>query len=924
MSSAQAPHLRNAVAEWLAEETGLSIRAAIQIAEYFGAVHRALGVIPSQDTLVIERFFDESGGMQLVLHSPWGSRINRAWGLALRKRFCRKFNFELQAAATDDAIVLSLGTQHSFPLEEVFHYLHSNTVRDVLVQALLDAPMFTVRWRWNAARSLAIPRQRGSRRTPPPLQRMEAEDLIAAVFPDQLACLENIVGDREIPDHPLVNQTIHDCLTEAMDIDGLVALLQRIESGSIRCVAKDLPEPSPLAHEILNAKPYAFLDNAPLEERRTQAVYTRRALDSASNAALGILDAAAIHRVCEEAWPAPANEDEMHDALMQFGLLADNDLSANVEIQSDRPSSSSKHLPRIKDEDECDDEDDRSNSVFAHALNQGSGEIGPTTGPPGQGWPRLLRSLAQSGRATRMCVGPSFWVAVERLSMVSAVYPNAVVDPPVAAPGAEQRRSLERADALRELLRGRLELSGPVTAAELSRLLEISSSEIETALLALEAEGFILRGRFRPDAPEQEWCERRLLARIHRLTINRLRAEIQPVPIAEFCRFLAAWQRVDPEHQVEGPEGVEALLELLDGYELAAGVWEPDVLCARAKDYDPQWLDRVCFTGRVGWGRLSVPGNASARSFSMGPLRSSPISIFAREHLRSWLALCAQVGQLEFAPDTRKVLEILSQGGALFFAEIVRGTGLLPSQAERALGELSALGLVTADSFDGLRALLIPAHKKPSLANTPTARRRKTVTSVEFAGRWSLLRQAHGQSQISNSKSQIEAESDPIQREKAIELFARTLLRRYGVVFRRLLERESIQVPWYELGRVFRRLEARGEIRGGHFVAGVSGEQFALPEAINQLRSIRKESVPGRLIALSAADPLNLAGILTPGRRIPAVAANRILLRDGVIIAALAGEEVLVLDQSGIETDQVIEHALRVGKLPASLRRYYG
>ena len=289
------------VSEWIVSEMRLPTEAAQQIADYFADTYRALGALPSQQTLVIERFFDESGGMQLVLHAPFGSRINRAWGLALRKRFCRSFNFELQAAATDDAIVISLGTQHSFPLEEVFRYLTSKTVRDLLVQALLDAPMFAIRWRWNATRSLAVPRFRGGAKIAAPLQRMESENLLAAVFPDQLACLEHIVGDREIPEHPLVKQTIDDCLSEAMDIEGLEEVLRKIEQGEIRCIARDLPEPSPLASEILNARPYAFLDNAPLEERRTQAVYTRRALERNVGDGLGILDSAAIEKVEKEA-----------------------------------------------------------------------------------------------------------------------------------------------------------------------------------------------------------------------------------------------------------------------------------------------------------------------------------------------------------------------------------------------------------------------------------------------------------------------------------------------------------------------------------------------------------------------------------------------------------------------------------------------
>jgi ATP-dependent Lhr-like helicase len=930
------------LASWLAEETGFSARAILQITEYFGAIHHALGVIPTQKTVVMERFFDETGGMQLVIHAPFGSRMNRAWGLALRKRFCRTFNFELQAAATDDAIVLSLGTQHSFPLEEVFHYLHPKTVQEVLVQALLDAPMFTIRWRWNVTRALAVSRQRGGRRNPPPLQRMEAENLLAAVFPDQLACLENIAGDREVPDHPLVNQTIRDCLTEAMDIDALIALLKAMETGAIQCVARDLPEPSPLAHEILHARPYAFLDNAPLEERRTQAVQTRRALEPASDAAaLGQLDAAAIERVIMEAWPRAENADELHDALLLLGVMTE------VEGHKTPPTG-------FMEKDNLQNSDaNRCHEPMEIPLNRPPGTFSPTGGegrdegvrfmerasmeagavhalPEKSAWSQwsnYFDTLAAAGRAGhlsmpgRECV---FWIATERLTMLQSVYPNCAVIPHLVPPPESQERNWERAEAIRELVRGRLEVAGPVTAVEVAQILSVPKSDVDAAMLALEAEGFVLRGHFHPGAQEQEWCERRLLARIHRLTLNRLRAEIQPVSISEFYRFLLAWQRVDAEHRAEGPEGVEAVLELLDGYELPVAAWEPEVLNARIKEYDPHWLDRICFTGRVGWGRLTPPQNQKTRAFSLGPLRSSPVAIYRREHLPTWLELAKPGLPAELSPDTAQVLEILTQGGALFFSELVRRSRLLPSQVEQALGELAALGWVTADSFEGLRALLVPSHKRPTLSdNASGQRRRKTVTSVEFAGRWSLLHDG-----LSGDHGAIVpgSPSPPASKrpgDGAMETFARILLRRYGVVFRKLLERESLHASWFELGRVYRRLEARSEIRGGHFVAGVSGEQFALPEAIGFLRSIRKAAAKGEMISLSAADPLNLVGILTPGPRITAVASNRILLRDGLPIAALEADRIRALEADIDPADQAIEKALTIGKLPVSLRPYY-
>jgi ATP-dependent Lhr-like helicase len=840
------------LADWLMAEAPLSRTGSLQLAAYFYDAYRVLGALPSENTIIMERFFDESGGMQLVIHSRFGARLNRAWGLALRKRFCRSFNFELQSAATDDAIVLSLGTQHSFPLEEVFRYLNSKTVREILVQALLDSPMFPIRWRWNATRSLALPRQRGGRKIPAPLQRMESENLLAAVFPDQLACPENLVGDREVPDHPLVKQTVEDCLIEAMDIEGLENLLRRIEKGEIECIARDLPEPSPLASEILNARPYAFLDNAPLEERRTHAVQTRRASDSAGRNELGILDAAAIERVCEEAWPQAQNVDELHDAVLQLGMATTAELKR------------------------CH-----------HSSEQ---------------W---LEELSRDRRVVKWNNLP-FWVATERIAFVREVYPGQKILLPQLTEASVKKPSSPE-EALKELVRGRMESVGPVTVKQLSEFFHLTSSEIEQALLALEAEGFVLRGKFHPGASDVEWCDRRLLARIHRLTINRLRAEIEPVSLADFQRFLLSWQHVMPDKQMEEISGVEAILHLLDGYELPAAAWEPAILAARVKDYDPRWLDQLCFTGRFGWGRLSPPPNQKSRLFP--PLRSSPISLFSQENAHHWLELASRP-QIEFSSETGLVSKTLAEKGALFFGELVRHTGLLKSRVEQALGELVSCGWVTADSFEGLRALLTPPEKRERFGDLGRPRRHRVVTSIEYAGRWSLLR-----------KYPVPVENDVRQNDEAIEAFARVLLRRYGVVFRKILDREALQVSWFDLGRAYRQMEARGEIRGGHFVSGVSGEQFALPEAIGHLRSLRKTEKSRDLVSLSGSDPLNLVGILTPGSRVPALWRNRILLRDGVPVAALEAGKVVNLD--GDDDARSFESALKIGKLPTALRRYY-
>jgi ATP-dependent Lhr-like helicase len=713
----------------LVEETGMPEAAAHEVISYLTEARQCLGAMPTQDTIVLERFFDESGGMQLVLHAPFGSRINKAWGLALRKRFCRQFNFELQAAATDDALLLSLGPQHSFPLADVFLYLHPATARDVLVQAFLDAPVFQTRWRWNTTISLAIPRNRNGRKIPPQLQRAMSDDLMAAVFPDAAACLDNIPGDREIPDHPLVNQTVRDCLEEAMDFDGLARVLERIHRGEIECIARDTPEPSPLSHEIVNAKPYAFLDDAPLEERRTQAVYTGRS---------GALDNSAIQRVRDEERPDPRDADELHDALLTVGFLTDEEIE-----------------------------------------------------------PELMDSLVAARRAGRV---QGLWVAAERLPEVLAVHPQKVN----FSPPPSRSRTWTREEAIVELLRGRLTIVGPTTAAALGASLGISEREADAALLALESEGVVLRGTF--EGPN-EWCDRRLLARIHRYTLNRLRAEIEPVSPADFTRFLFSWQHVTSK--LAGVDGLRTIIAQLDGFQVPVNAWERHILPARIDRYEPSMLDMLCLTGEIGWAKLSTG-----------------IALFPREHAEAWLT---EASPIALSNAAQEILDTLRTRGASFLKH------------DEALDELVAAGLVTSDGFAGRH------------------------------GRWSLL----GGAQPTAA---------------AIEIQAMAFLRRYGIIFRRLLTREPNAAPWRELARVYRRMEARGEIRGGRFVSGMSGEQFALAEAVDRLREVRREGPDGRLIVISAADPLNLAGILTSGERVRAIPTNRLAYRNGVAVSVMEGD----------------------------------
>ncbi len=799
-------------AAWLTFELGLPEAAATQLAEYLAAGMAALGAMPTTGTLVLERFFDQVGDMHLVVHAPLGSRLNRALGLSLRKRFCQRFNFELQAAATDDAVLLSLGPTHSFPLADVFGYLNAGTVREVLVQALLDAPMFGVRWRWNATRALAVPRRLGGKRMAPQIQRMQAEDLLSVVFPDQLACLENVVGRREVPDHPLVDETLRDCLTEVMDVDGLEQLLRDVAAGKLELVARDLKAPSPFAAEILVARPYAYLDDAPAEERRTQAVTRRRFADPSDLAELGALDAGAIDRVRADAWPLVRDADELHDALMLLGF-----------------------------------------------LTAGEGRAGGHEG--------RFAELVAEGRATVLEGPVPWWVAAERLAEARAVWPQAAVSPPLALPPALRGVADDRDAAVVELLRGRLESLGPVTAPALARSSGLPAADVAAALAMLEAEGFVLQGRFTPGEAETEWCERRLLARIHQETLGRLRREIAPVTTATYLRFLFAWQHVTPEARLEGPEGLAAALAQLEGVEAPAAAWEGSILPARLAHYDPTWLDGLCLSGQTVWTRL-VPGTAS------GTVRTTPLALLPRGRLGLW----RQAGGAEgLSAAATAVLAALTGGGALFFADLLPATGLLRAQVEDALGELVARGLVTADGFTGLRALIAPAHKKRS----GRARRRAGApTGLDLAGRWSRL-------------PEITADDAPSWDE--VEAVARVLLRRFGVVVRQALARETALPPWRMLVRVLRRLEARGELRGGRFVEGHGGEQFALPEAVALLRDLRRQEPGGALVTVGTADPLNLVGILTPGARVTAGPGRRVAFRDGVPVAMLDGREVRYL-----------------------------
>jgi ATP-dependent Lhr-like helicase len=800
-----------ATVEWLCRTCGLDAGGATQLVAYIVAGRDALGAVPDERTVVAERFFDESGGMQLVLHAPFGGRLTRAWGLALRKRFCRSFNFELQAAATDNGLVLSLGEQHSFPLADVFAYLRPETVGHLLEQAVLATPLVTTRWRWVASRALLLPRFRGGRRVPVYLQRMMAEDLMAAVFPGAIACAENLPADIPIPDHPLVAETMREILTDALDLEGLRELLAAMAGGELRTVAVETTAASPFAHEILNANAYAFLDDAPLEERRARAVALRRMLPEEQLGPWARLDAGAIERVSVEAWPDVRDADELHDALLSL-----------VALPLMPPAGLRRPLVER----------------LAGALRQ---------------WAPLATELTRQDRLfTVEAAGGSFWVAAERLAAFARLHPGASVPaPPVSADDAPA--SSEEAAAL--ALGGWLAAIGPATAAELAALLGLDSALVAAALTRLEATGRILRGRF--SGAGEEWCDRTLLARIHRLTLEHLRQEIQPVPPAVFLRWLLRWQHLAPGTQLSGERGLLEVLGQLQGFEAPASAWERQILARRLADYRPELLDRLCLSGAVGWARLSRREPAAGLR-RVVPTSASPVGFFLRAEA-DWLAL-VEPPELPAGSSAaaRAVYEVLARRGACFFADLVRATGLLKAEVETALWELVAAGCVTADDFDNLRALADPRRR----AGQGRARTQRPRHST---GRWSLVSAA-----------------EPVERDRALEAACRMLLARYGVVFRELATREDILPPWRELLAVLRRLEARGEVRGGRFVDGFLGEQFALPVAVESLRAEARRPERGETVVVAAADPLNLVGVLVPGERVPAVTGRSVTYRDGV------------------------------------------
>jgi len=884
-----------ATVAWLEEECGIGTVPALQIARYLGFARTALGGLPTKDRLVLERFFDDAGGMQLVIHTPRGGRLNRALCLALRKKFCKSFNFELQAAANDDAMVLSLGPHHSFPLSDVPFFLSTNGIEETLSQAVLPLPIFTARWRWNLNRSLAVLRFRGGKKNPPPIQRMESDDLMAAVFPQAAACQENVAGPVEIPDHVLVRQTLHDCLHEAMDVDGLRDLIERMRDGRCELLCVDTTEPSVLGHEILNGKPFTYLDDAPLEERRTRAVRMRRGLP-VEERDLTQLDADAIAQVREQSAPDPRDPDELHDLLLGAGIWrADERWQSHFRVLEGTGRAFVF---------EAFDLEDRS------GLRDAAG-----------------RSAQIASRAVR------YWAATERAAWARALHPD-----PVAACGFDVEGAIARVgdasaddsdgegDAIAHVLRGHLETTGPIDAPTLSARLGVRTGLVEIGLATLEAEGFVLRGCFeRPalgDGPEQ-FCARRLLARIHSDSQSRLRASVEPVTAQDFVRFLFEWQHVAKGSQRAGATGVAEVIEQLQGFDLAAGAWESEVLEARVRDYRPEWLDPLCLSGRVSWLRIAPPEKGDdadeTERRAKATSRSTPLSLVLRDDL-PWLLeahrkatpargtkpevqpgeqadALASVDTAPFADRTAdrtadRIEDVLSTRGALFHAELVEALGARPVEVEAALWDLVARGRVGADGFQALRSLLGARESTKKVRAESRARRglRRGLAAGATSGaegRWSLV-----------PPRSVTEETDAL-----AEAIAEQLLIRWGVVFRDVVTREHLAVPWREIVWALRRLEARGAIRGGRFVSGFTGEQFALPEALDALNRVKRKPREGERVRVCGSDPLNLVGILTPGARVPAVRTREIVYLDGLPLDLADKESARIAESTPKDAD---------------------
>ena len=832
-----APDAQSA-ARWLEEECALDESGAVQAVAYVRRGLAALGAIPDEHTIVAERFFDGLGGTQIVIHAPLGMRVNRAFGLALRKRLCQSFDFEIQASAIDDGVLLALNARHSFALESIFTMINSRTVRDVLTQALLDAPMFETRFRHVATRALSVLRNLRGRKVPAWIQRLRAQDLMIALFPGQQACFENRPARVAIPDHFIVRETLRECLEESTDLKSLMRLMEGIENGTVRTLAVDSIAPSVFAHRLLLAWDYAFLDDGERANRRSRAVTMNRGMAEdvfRSEDLSQMLAAEAVALTTAEATrTAPSrrarDRDELYEVIRAHGALAPYQI------------------------------DER---VTGDAI-------------------AMLAELELEGRLVRANYGANAsqkLIAAEDAALFAAAYPNLVFARTVADSGQE----FSREAAHEELVRRALKTSGPITTSELAERLELPPADIERSLAALEASGEVFRGRF-TSARDEQWCERGNLEKIHRLTLARLRAEIEPCEDHEFAAFRLRWFHIGGTDLAPGTEGVAAVLDQFEGSAFSPDLWENAILPARITGYRGDLLDQLCVGGQFVWAALPDEQGEDAI-----PAR---VAFFDRRHRVPW-----SVPDERTALDSKeeRVWQALVEGGAQYLDQLADRAAMSERDALKALWRLAALGRATNDSFTPLRLLsesaearrAVGAPEAQSLTKRDANLRARLKSSL--AGRWSKISAPRG-------SSQAQAEDTP--REHAMKL-----LQRNGILTREMLALESIPVLWSDLLFTLRRLEYGGTIRRGYFVRALSGEQYALPEALEMLRTSRAANVAREApIALSAADPANPYGAILPAVGISRDAENVIVLRGGRMLLGLNGRELLTaenLDDEG-------------------------
>ena len=842
---------------WLESECALEPEAAKQAVAYIRRGLAALNALPDENTLVVERFFDGLGGTQIVIHSPWGIRLNRGFGLALRKRLCQSFDFEIQASAIDDAILLALNSRHSFPLEHILEMVNSQNVREVLEQALLDAPMFEVRFRHVATRALSIMRSGRGSKVPAWIQRLRSQELITALFPQRNACLDNRPPAVILPDHFIVNETMRECLEETADISRLEALLRGLNDGSIRPVMVDSIAPSVFAHRVLLAWDYSFLDDGERANRRSRTVTMNRAMAEdvfRSENLAELLSAEAVEQVTQEirgrATSTQArNCDELYELIRTHGWIS------------------------------CD-------------------EIKERTAADGAA---MLAALESDGRVCRVRLGhhdsPEVAIATEDLALFSTVYPDSL-PPPGWDEGAEVDRftsSDERSghsSGVQEIVRRALVTSGPTLAVDLAQRLRLPADDILPALMALEAGGSIFRGHFttvrsgnggssEAQAAGVQWCDRHVLERIHRQTLNLLRSAVEPCNDAEFVAFRLKWNRIGDAHQGAGVDGVRRTLEQMSGLAFAPDLWERVILPARVADYRAEHLDLLCMSGEFAW--VAAPFHDESDVNREFP---ATVAFLPRRARCYW-------PPSEMPADSRAqmVAEVLSHFGAQHLDQIAERANLSERDTLTALWRLAAAGMVSNDSFAPLRLLAVEPDAARLISNRPSQRepsRRDAALRARLqsslSGRWSIVAQLKPGATPAKVAETHDAHGPDIAREIAL-----ILLRRHGILAREMMALEQFEISWQQILFALRRLEYAGIIRRGWFVRALSGEQYAMPEALEMLRSDRQTKETGQPTVISAVDPANPFGVLLPGCGVAREPGNLLVVQHGRVIVSLAG-----------------------------------